>query len=118
MSLVDTTLNGLTLTQKVKYSPVGQLSVANSIQLFTRTPSGTYDFSSPVATVPLQAVGSIKQAIVNYTLPENGYYYLTALALSSNNVQSDPANSSEILIDATTEELPAASNITISMGVS
>jgi hypothetical protein len=91
------------------YSTDHQSAAAVSLQLFTRTPAGSYNFASAGATAALSAGGlpGLQTATYNYTFPADGYYYITALAIAADGTQSPSANSQESLIYVSTDTLPA-----------
>lgn len=77
---------GRTLNAYASYNSIGELGVATQLKLYIRTPSGS---ASSVYTATLgPAVDSIKRALLTYTLPADGYYYISASALTAAGAES------------------------------
>ncbi len=106
--------SGRSIQIKALYNTDHQTAVATSLQLFTRTPGTSYDFTTPAATASLNPGGTpgLQTATFNYTFPADSYYYLTGLAVTAAGTQSPSANAQEILIYASTDTLPAPTGLT------
>jgi len=94
------------------YSTVSEAGVATALQLFSRTPAGAYDFSSPDATAALVAGwrDGMKQAALAKTYGSDGLRYVCTVAVTAGGVQGAP--SPEILIDPNADAMPAPANAT------
>jgi len=106
--------SGRTVSIKGIYNSDHQQAVATALQLFSRTPSGSYNFASPIGsggTLSSSGVKGVQSGTVTYTFPADGYYYLTMLAVTAGGTQSLPANSQEVLIVVSNDALPAASGV-------
>jgi len=107
---------GRTLTALGTYYTEGEAGIAATLQLFVRTPSGSYDYSAPAASAALStAARGIKTAGLTCTLPGDGWYYLRPLAATAGGTQSPSADAPEILLYASATVLPAPANPTIAL---
>ncbi len=71
------------------YNTQGEGDVGTTLQLFTRTASTAYDFTSIAASNTLNApVDGIKNATISYTFPSDGLYWITMKAVTAAGVQS------------------------------
>jgi hypothetical protein len=104
--------SGRTISVKGIYNSDHQAAAATSLQLFSRTPSGSYNFASPIGsggTLTASGVKGIQTGTITYTFPADGYYYLTMLAVTAGGTQSAPAQ--EVLILVSNDQLPAATGV-------
>ena len=109
--------SGLALALRGTYSTLSEAGVATQLQLFTRSPSGSYNFASPAATAALTSTSShIKSAPLAYTFGAPGYYYIALLAITAGGIVG--AVSDEILVYASAEAMlpPDLSAIYVSRG--
>jgi hypothetical protein len=89
--------SGTALTAYATYDTTGERGTATTAQLFTRTPTGSYDFDTPDDTATLSsASGRLKFATLTATLA-NGWHWITAKAATSTGQQS-ASESQEILV--------------------
>jgi hypothetical protein len=79
--------SGTTVTVAVSYDTTGEEGTAQDVQLFTRTPSGSYDFDTPEDTDTLAGSGTIKTGSLTTGLA-NGWHYITAMAATAAGLQS------------------------------
>jgi hypothetical protein len=98
---------GLTAGVTALYDPAGEKGVATKLQLFTRTPSGSYNYAAPADEENLAASGVLRGASLSKTFAVAGWYYLRVLAATAAGVQSDPADAPERLLWVSAENLPA-----------
>jgi hypothetical protein len=99
--------DGLTLTASITYTTKDQNATASTVELYTRTPSGTYDFDSPDDSSALSADnGGIRTATASATKVTDGWYYVTAKAVTVGDVQSD-GNASEVAVYVSDENATA-----------
>ena len=91
---------GRTLNIRGVYNNAGQKGVATQLKLYSRTPSGVAAsvFTASLAT----AVDGIQSALLTYTFPADGYYYISVTALTAAGAESATA-SSEYLVYVSTE---------------
>jgi hypothetical protein len=109
---------GRTISVKGIYNSDHQVAAPTSLQLFSRTPSGSYNFSTPIGsggTLASSGVKGIQSGTVTYTFPSDGYFYLTMLAVTPSGTQSLPSNAQEVLILVSNDTLPAASAVAVQL---
>jgi len=108
--------SGRTLTATGTYNPDAEAGTATQLALFSRTPSGSYNFSSAEETAALGSeVAGLKRASLTATLA-NGWHYITAKAVTDSGVQSD-GNSAEIAVYLSDADLSAPTGaFTLSRG--
>lgn len=81
--------SGRSLSIKGTYDSSQEEGTATQLQLFTRTPSGSYNFASPDNTANLDnGIRGVKTATLSYTFASNGHYYITMKAVTAGGVQS------------------------------
>jgi len=78
---------GGALTVNALYVVAYQAAAPASIQLFKRTPSGSYDFASPVATAALSSGVNFRTAVLSAALTP-GTYYITLRSITAGGVLS------------------------------
>ena len=100
--------SGLSLAARATYDPTNEKGVATTIQLFKRTPSGSYNYNSADASGTLaSSVGTLKAANLSYVFASAGYYYVRVLAATAGGVQSPSADAPELLVFVSAEDMPA-----------
>jgi len=99
--------NGRDLSVQGKYPTDGETGVATQLQLFSRTDTGSYDFSTPEATAALAAGirSGVKTATLTLTFPGDGPRWICLKAATAGGVQGPQSN--EVLIDPSTAAVPA-----------
>lgn len=106
--------SGLNLSIVGRYNSNRQKGVATQLQLFTRTPTGSYNFASPAATASLSATNPpYSNATLNYTFLSSGYYYITIMAATAGGTQS-AIQATEMLVYVSTST-PANVDPTLSI---
>jgi hypothetical protein len=90
---------GLTLNVTGTYSRGSDLGVATQLQLFTRAPGGSYNYSSPDATAALAAAGSMQTAALAATLTD-GWWYFVLKSATAAGVQSAAASAEYLALIA------------------
>ena len=86
---VVTVDDGLDITVRGSYNTSGEDGEATELQLFTRTPSGSYDFATVEDTGTLgDDVGGVKTANLVKTFVADGWYYVTLKAATATGTQS------------------------------
>jgi hypothetical protein len=99
------TVAGRTVQFTGTYPVFNEKGTGTHLQTFYRTPAGSYNFASPASTHALGSLDAehgIKTAACSFTLPGNGWYYVTIKARTSGSVQS---------ADYATEHLVYASDV-------
>lgn len=96
---------GAALTVNALYITAYQAATPTSIQLFKRTPTGSYDFVSPIATAALSAGVNFRTAVLSATLTP-GTYYLTLRSITAGGVLSE-SYPDEIQVIADTSAITA-----------
>ena len=109
--------SGLSISVTGVYSIENQDGVATALQLFTRTPSGTYDFATVESTGTLgSTVNGVKKATTTKTLATDGWYYCTLKAVTSTGIQSI-GSATEVLFFVSDDNIAAPSGtFTLSRG--
>ena len=117
-----TTVNvsaGRTVTFSGMYDPTDELGVGTGVQLFSRTPNGTYDFTAPEGTFTL-VVGDkkpVKSASVTYTYGADEYRYLTIKAVTAiGTLSTDYATEQLVYITNQAQSSPSLPSISLSRG--
>jgi hypothetical protein len=110
---------GRTIALTGVYDPTDELGVATSLQLFSRTTDGSYDFLTPDGTFTLVA-GSrepLESAALTHTYGSDGYLYITAKAVTAAGTQSE-SYPNEVLVFLTSglQTAPSDTAVTISRG--
>lgn len=102
--------SGLNLSLRGSYYYFQEQGTATDLQLFSRTKTGSYDFTSPIATASLSNFApNIKAATLNYTFPTGGPVYVCLKAVTADGVQGDA--SPEIEINPSLTQMPVADSI-------
>jgi hypothetical protein len=90
--------DGLVINVTGSYNPRNEQGAGESLQLFTRTPDGSYDFGTVEDTGALGAeVNGFKTASLTKTFVAVGWYYVTLKAITADTTQS-VGNAPEVLI--------------------
>ena len=91
--------NGLTLNLRGVYRTSREKATPTTLKLCVRTPTGSYNWSSPQASGILGAENAqgLRIATLSYAVPAPGLYYLALKAQTAGGVQSADA-SSEMLV--------------------
>ena len=105
---------GRTLAVRATYDPRREAAVAATVNLYSRTPAGAYNFAAPDASAALGSAGpsGAKAASLSYTFAANGYYYVTVLAATAGGVLSDSTLAGEVLVFVSDADLPADAALT------
>jgi hypothetical protein len=93
------------------YDRTDELGVATQLQLFFRTPGGTYDYTSPAQSLSLTAGGTVQAVLLSAEpSPARQWAYCRVLAATVENVQSTAADSPEFAVWTSDEDMPAPAN--------
>lgn len=107
--------SGLNLSLRGSYYYFQEQGVATALQLFSRTKTGTYDFTSPLTSTSLSNFApNIKAATLNYTFSSGGPVFICLKAVTADGVQSVDA-SPEIEINPSLTMMPSADDIVFSI---
>ena len=102
------------LSLQASYDSTGEATQATTIQLFTRLPSASYDFTNPLATAALSS-GTIRTAALTATLPVMGLQWICVVAATAVGTQGAP--SQEYLVEASDEVLASPqATLTVTRG--
>ncbi|MBE7465485.1 MAG: hypothetical protein HS116_18565 [Planctomycetes bacterium] len=106
--------NGLSIQVSGTYQTLGELGAANTLQLFSRTPGGAYDYENPDDEAELGVErNGVKLATLNHTFSAAGWYYVRLLAATAGGTQSVAASAPEALVYVSAADMPAAANASI-----
>ncbi len=100
--------DGLTLGATITYTSKDEKATPATVELYTRLPSGSYDFDTPDASVALSTagVGGIRKALASSTKTADGWYYVTAKSVTAGDVSSD-GNAPEVAVYLSDDNLAA-----------
>jgi len=84
---LDTVTTGTTISMAVTYDSTNELGVGVTAQLFTRVPTGTFDFTTVEDSDALAGTGTIKTGTLAVTLA-NGWHYVTSKVATAGGIQS------------------------------
>lgn len=111
---------GTTLDITGVYDPTNQAGVATKLQLFKRTPTGSYDFTTVDAEAALTASPfhiTAKTADLSFSFSSAGFYYVTLKAATADDVQStDPSDEVLVYVSAVDAAAPTDTAISVSRG--
>jgi len=101
---------GRTLSVQGSYPTANEAGVATALQLFSRTPLGSYDFDTVEATGTLAAGlrPGVKSATLAKTFDSDGPRYICLRAVTADGTPG--AASDEVLIDPSAASVPAATD--------
>jgi hypothetical protein len=81
--------SGLTASVIVSYNGKDEAATPATVNLYTRTLTGSYNFGSVDASASIVAgITGTSSATVSYTFPASGWYYVTAKAATAGGVES------------------------------
>jgi len=88
-------VDGTSVNVSLLYDSTGEKGTATVGQLFTRTPTGSYNFASPADSDTLTGTG-IKSASLSATLA-NGWHYITTKAATATGLQSETQSDEQLV---------------------
>ena len=102
-----TVSSGLSMAVACTYTTNDESASPASLQLFTRTPSGSYNFTSPDATASLGTEsGGVRTGTVSATKVTDGWYFATVKTVTSGGVQCD-GNAPEVAVYVSDDDISA-----------
>jgi hypothetical protein len=110
--------SGRTVSVRGTYAPEGEPGIASHLQLFERTPTGSYNFATVLAEAALaDSFNGLKATTIPYTFSTNGFRYIALKARTAGSVQSEN-RSEEFLLYVSDENMtsPPEFSATVAKG--
>jgi len=112
-----TVSSGLSIDVSATYTIDDEKATADALQLFVRTPTGVYDFTTPDTSGTLNAsIGGVRSGSISAVMVADGWYYVTLKTATSGGVQCD-GDAPEVAVYISDDNLSApVGEFTLSRG--